>query len=254
MIKIKKSDTPPQVLVDNKITWTNDLMDAVKKYGEYAKIPKELKKNLIRHYRNQEIKDSLFGCSYHKCAFCECIPSEGGNIEVEHFYPKSLYPNLTFEWDNLLPVCRKCNEAKGSHDTKAAVIVNPTKDNPKELFKFRNLTIEAIEGGESYNKAKRSIEVLKLNYTWLIKARASILVNLTIYINELREWFDEYAEADTKLKKRNRILKLINSIDTIDILISKHEKYSAFSYQILINEPLYCKAKEIIKTFREGEL
>ena len=35
-------------------------------------------------------------------------------MEVEHFHPKSLYPNEVISWENLLPICKRCNSSKGA--------------------------------------------------------------------------------------------------------------------------------------------
>lgn len=42
MIKIQKP-AAPQVLVNNKATWTQNLLDAIATYGEYSKIPESEK-------------------------------------------------------------------------------------------------------------------------------------------------------------------------------------------------------------------
>ena len=45
MIKIQKP-AAPQVLVNNKATWTQNLLDAIATYGEYSKIPESEKKQI----------------------------------------------------------------------------------------------------------------------------------------------------------------------------------------------------------------
>ena len=73
MIKIHKP-AAPQILVDNKATWTKNLLDAINTYGGYSKIPESEKNSLLSHYRHKDIQAALFASSHHKCAFCECIP------------------------------------------------------------------------------------------------------------------------------------------------------------------------------------
>ena len=46
MIKIKKA-SPPQVLIDNKDSWTAALKNAINQYGGYDKIPAQEKESLI---------------------------------------------------------------------------------------------------------------------------------------------------------------------------------------------------------------
>ena len=97
MIYIEKDATPPLILVQNKNEWTKELKDNIKKYGGYENIPLDIKNSMWVHYRHKDIKEKLFACSYQKCAFCESKPAESGNIEVEHFKPKSLYPDFAFD-------------------------------------------------------------------------------------------------------------------------------------------------------------
>lgn len=250
MIRINKPKTPPQILFNNKEKWTKALTDAVNQYGEYAKIPKEEKEKLLQHYRNNEIQRELFQCSHNKCSFCECIPSEGGNIEVEHFAPKSIHYKLAFDWDNFLPVCRKCNEAKSDFDTVLDPIVNPCKEDPEEYFDYSFISIIPSKDTPDLAISQTTIRVCDLNATRLLKARSDLLLNLSVYQENLNNWLQEIENADSPLKRRNRIIKLINSIEAIDLLKREEEKYSAFCKVFLNNCEIYHKAKTIIENFR----
>ena len=51
----------------------------------------------------------------HRCVYCDDIDIYGGGFreyQVEHFAPKSLFPELTYNYDNLLYACPWCNRAK----------------------------------------------------------------------------------------------------------------------------------------------
>lgn len=58
--------------------------------------------------------------------------------DVDHFKPKSIYPDLVVKWENLLPSCPHCNKEKSSHDTGAEPIVNPSEDDPREFFYLKD--------------------------------------------------------------------------------------------------------------------
>jgi uncharacterized protein (TIGR02646 family) len=45
-----------------------------------------------------------------RCMYCEDAPAD----EVEHVWPKSLYPERTFRWENLLYACGSCNRPKSN--------------------------------------------------------------------------------------------------------------------------------------------
>lgn len=53
------------------------------------------------------------------CGYCEkpCKrgqPGKPDSGEVDHFRPRQHFPGLTFTWENLIYVCRQCNQAKGN--------------------------------------------------------------------------------------------------------------------------------------------
>ena len=57
--------------------------------------------------------------------------------EIDHFYPKSIYPFLAASFYNLIPSCQTCNglSVKSSIDTHIQQIVNPYLIEPED-FKF----------------------------------------------------------------------------------------------------------------------
>jgi uncharacterized protein (TIGR02646 family) len=245
MIKLKREDEP-QIMVLNKSQWKKDLQNAISIYGSYKDIPETEKKKLTSFYRNDAVRDGLIKSSEGKCAFCECIPSEGGNIEIEHFKPKSEYPELTFEWDNFLPSCRKCNGSKGTHDTGLEPIINPYDIDPKSLFHFDDIEIKA-SNTDMKAMAEKTIEVCNLNTLRLWKPRAEILISLRIFAKSIEEAINELASADTTRKKEIRINKLREAIYTIETLTSSSEKYSSFCSNFLERSEVYHEAKSIIR-------
>jgi uncharacterized protein (TIGR02646 family) len=145
MIKLDRGGEP-QYLTDNKAKWLRELDGAISKYGEFSKIPSGEREKLIRHYKDGQIKSPLLKSSHEKCAFCESVPGESGYPEIDHFKPKSLYPSNVFDWDNLLPVCKKCNLNKRAHDTVQEPIIDPYKDEPELVFEYDDFMIKAKDG------------------------------------------------------------------------------------------------------------
>lgn len=247
MIKIQKP-AAPRVLVDNKAIWTQNLLDAINAHGEYSKIPESEKKQLLIYYRHRDIQEALSASSHRKCAFCECKPGESGNIEVEHFEPKSLYPDLAFEWDNLLPSCRKCNEAKSDYDTRTNPIINPAVEDPEELLTYSFLRIAPLTGSGQEIKAQQTIDVCNLNCERLYKARSALMKSITEYIDELKEKIGWISEADTDQKRKYRITKLKNSMAVIDSLTSAESAYSGYAKWFIEQCPEYHEAKQIVSS------
>lgn len=56
-----------------------------------------------------ELQSALRAIFHDKCAYCEIIVPR----DVEHYYPKSRYPDRMFLWTNLLFACKNCDTDKG---------------------------------------------------------------------------------------------------------------------------------------------
>ncbi|MBN8229773.1 hypothetical protein JYK02_19870 [Corallococcus macrosporus] len=124
-----------------------------------------------------------------RCAYCEDSLAD----EVEHIWPKTLYPELTFAWMNYLYACGPCNGPKNSRFAVFAqgtgvhtdvgrrrnapvvppvpgtpVLLDPRVEDPmdfmslelRETFLF---TATAAPGTAAYERAKYTIETLGLN-------------------------------------------------------------------------------------------
>lgn len=244
MIKLERPLEPP-ILKNNKTSWTAKLNQAIIDFGSYNKIPERDKENLVKHYRNKEIKDALIKSSNGKCAFCECIPSEGGYIEVEHFKPKSLYPDATFEWLNLLPACSQCNGSKLDHDTVNDPLLNPYDSDPIDIFNYDEISIKP-NPGPNFTVAKQTIETCGLNSIRLWKPRADVLVSLTVFTKAIEDVLQEFQEAETERKKRNRFRRINEALQTIDSLMHPSSKFSAFCRSYLQKCDTYRKARNLV--------
>lgn len=244
MIKLVRG-VEPAFLRDNKDMLLKELEEAIEKYGGYKDIPDDEKAKLVAPYRHKEVKAALVESSNGKCAFCECIPSEGGNVEVEHYKPKSLYPSYTFDWDNLLPACRRCNGDKSHHDTVAEPIVNPFEHNPEEYFFYEGLNLKG-RPGDLLHVAELTIEVCGLNTLRLWEPRSKIYVCLHDFEFSIRRAVKDYQEATTPLKKSNRLRSIREAIDRIEMLARNSERYSSFCDSYLKSSNIYLEAKKML--------
>ncbi|RKI03705.1 hypothetical protein [Corallococcus sp. AB038B] len=124
-----------------------------------------------------------------RCAYCE--DSLAG--EVDHIWPKTLYPNLVFAWMNYLYACGACNRSKSSNFAVFAhgtgthtdvgrrrgvpvvqpvagtmVLLDPRVDDPMDFMKLDLLgtflfKATAEPGTVAYQRAQYTIDVLHLN-------------------------------------------------------------------------------------------
>ena len=101
-----------------------------------------------------------------QCGYCESI-CRG---QVDHFRPKSTFPELVYEWSNWVFACSACNQAKGDK-WPAEGYVDPCAASescrPENYFTFntRNGAITPLSGLDTdrFEKAQQMIANLKLN-------------------------------------------------------------------------------------------
>lgn len=242
MIKLERGDKP-DILKDSQDSWQDALNLAIAAHGTYTDIPKTEKEALVSHYRNDLIKEKLFESSNLKCAFCECKPGEGGNIEVEHFKPKSIYPLLTFEWTNFLPCCRKCNLSKSNHDTGMSPIINPYDTDPDLFLYYEDIRIKPKDQNLL---AKNTITVCGLNSVRLMRPRGDILASLHDFAEAIESAVEDFNNCATDLRRRNRMRKIVEAIERIEQLSNRSEKYSGYCKNYLNSCSSYQTAKKLI--------
>ena len=77
---------------------------------------------------------------YGKCVYCESKITIVTYGAIEHFFPKSVYPELTFDWENLMLSCDRCNDAnhKGTKfplDSQGnPLLINPTDGTDPDIY------------------------------------------------------------------------------------------------------------------------
>lgn len=125
-----------------------------------------------RYWRN--FIDTLRERSFGLCAYCEGI----ARGEVDHFRPKSKFPELVYSWSNWLFACHDCNHSK-SNRWPASGYIDPCgsvrEERPERYFQFDLLTgmIQArptLSDGDR-QKASAMIGDLRLNGRHHLKRR-----------------------------------------------------------------------------------
>lgn len=109
MIQLPANIQPDQVVLDQLNLWQNEITGD---FSEQSAKAKKLfkKKNTKSNRTFREVKKALTSmCSgARRCVYCE----DSVGDEVEHIYPKDLYPEKTFEWENYVYACGNCNSPK----------------------------------------------------------------------------------------------------------------------------------------------
>jgi uncharacterized protein (TIGR02646 family) len=107
MRKLPDEVLPPEIQVALEAA-----RDELERVGDYAARVEASE----RHWKNartrvvKPVRDVLRSMCGEAEPCCYCESSIGA--QVDHVRPKSLYPELTFDWLNLLLVCGRCNTVK----------------------------------------------------------------------------------------------------------------------------------------------
>ena len=212
-----------------------------------AELTERFKKNNKDSVWNRSyIRKPLLEMSNEKCCYCECKVGSGEReMHVDHFKPKSIYPDLVVKWENLLPSCPHCNKEKSSHDTGAEPIVNPSEDDPREFFYLKDYRYYCFDNADS-SIARRTLGVLSLNDS------TENVYKRYLIGNELHSKIDEIAELaienekilKTKTTMRNRIR---NGCKNILKQGFPEAVYSAFMATLIFNDENFKTCMEILK-------
>ena len=131
--------------------------------------PARLTAGVFNHVNN---KVALINASHGKCMYCEVFVSESSFGEVEHIKPKSIFPALEFDWNNLGFVCQRCNNSKGNKYDAALEIVNPYSENPEEFLIASGSYVFQKQGNARGEKTIRDVD---LNRNELLEKRQELI-------------------------------------------------------------------------------
>lgn len=181
-----------------------------------------------------EVKNKLneMSVSNGLCVYCE----QNEWSDIEHFYPKRLYPNKAFLFENYLPSCKQCNTTYKSDKFKIfdpidsdnikdvsgerkiylqpsnedAVLINQLKEDPMSFIEldleYKTFVFTACdfenESSRSFKKANYTIELLQLN-------------DRAVLVEQRKKAFDFYI---LKLNQYNRIKNATTKDEIADII------------------------------------
>lgn len=160
MIRLRKQP-PPQVMLANAPTWTQELLTLLQSGTD---VPN----SLLRRYAHPDIKAAVTRDSHGKCIYCESKILHITYGDVEHLKPKSTYPELTYEWENLGLVCSKCNNKKRDRYEEHSPPLNPFVDDPNEHLCAIGELIWPIAGSD---RGQITIDLVELNRAELLERR-----------------------------------------------------------------------------------
>jgi hypothetical protein len=213
---ILKADNNEMLKIINyfKINFSNAIGKSNLKEKNWKRIYKILRKDIFEKEYDNWCNRKIYGAytfvdklGLKTCPYCNrnytfVINEDSGKLraEIDHFYPKAIYPFLAMSFYNLIPSCPTCNHTK--KDKVNLDLINPyeTKKNDFKLtyipndINFSNIEKEKYDYEDfeiKFIKNNPNIEIFKLDE--LYKQHKDIVLDLLIkkvyypksYIEEL---------------------------------------------------------------------
>lgn len=136
MIKIRRPSTPPDPDTAEKLRRGAERISTFLK-NEYRQTRFDFS---IRFYG--KAREALKEIQHGKCAYCESAIGVTSHGQIENFRPRSQFPQLAYEWDNLLICCQICKVNKSNKfptsEKGETLLIDPSHDEPSESIFFDN--------------------------------------------------------------------------------------------------------------------
>ena len=197
---MKKIDriNKPKILINKEVDWTRELLGQISLKASYSNVEDKYK----NRYRHKEVKEQLENMFMGKCCYCESYIGDTDYEHIEHFKPKSIFPEESFKWENLFWSCGICNNNKRDKWDESCIFINPVDDTPSAHLQFLGGLIDGLSDRGVY-----TINELDLNREKLIKARQKVLLLLLEIIIKIKRTEDPVEKENIK----NRLKGFIES-------------------------------------------
>lgn len=120
-------------------------------------------------YKHADNKQALKKSTFDKCMYCESKITHIDFGDIEHIKPKSKFPALEFDWDNLGYACTKCNrQYKNDNYSVLTPFLNPYDDCPSDHLIASGSLLFSKNGDE---RGELTIIGLGLNRPELLEKR-----------------------------------------------------------------------------------
>lgn len=120
----------------NKLALPNEIAEKIRgrteKFAQLSDAGQLIPESLASAYKSPEIKELLRRETADKCAYCESKVPHIDYGDVEHLLPKSVFPELRYNFENLTYACGVCNTKKGNFYCAETPLLNPYEDFPEE--------------------------------------------------------------------------------------------------------------------------
>lgn len=124
-------------------------------------------------WRKGYIRDALKRECASRCAYCDASISHVTFGDVEHYRPKSRYPHLVVDWDNLALACDRCNQYKADAFDEELRILWPYEDDIDAHLIFVG---PFVWGQPNSSRGRHTESQLRLNEVERVERRTDVLL------------------------------------------------------------------------------
>lgn len=152
------------------------------------------------------------------CGYTEKPINDVRDSHIDHYKKKGIFPNLTFDWNNLIAATNDDDFGARHKDNNISKknqynnILNPVSDNVENYFDYTTfgdiVPADNLSNGDKL-KAKHTIDTFNLNHKTLTNQRKQIYTYINIYKTQL---------PDNKIKQ---LLFKYGFISCVDCLLNK---------------------------------
>lgn len=168
------------------------------------------------NYKHPANKAALISGSFGKCMYCESKFSHVDYGDVEHYRPKSKYPTLEFEWENLGIACVTCNrEYKSDKFDEETPFINPYVEDPENHIVAHGPLLKHKRGSE---RGQLTIDEIGLNRPALLEKRGDRQ-------EAVMDAIDSCMRTSNQMLKNKALDELLNLHDT-------NQEYSSIAKSI----------------------
>jgi len=158
----------------------------------------------IQHIR-ADLANFILKEQFNLCIYCEkYVANYPNDCHIDHFKKRSLFPNKTLDYNNLLVSCNKGNRCAKYKDKKInnhedyEKIINPVIENPENFLEY-TLFGEIIPKDslsiEDNQKAEFTIKIFNLNDKGLVEERKNVIKSLCYMIEYITNLDDIIANG-----------------------------------------------------------
>lgn len=197
----------PQILIDRKVNWLNDLLVSGKKRPDSSK------------YAHIQIKTQLNSMSFNKCFYCE-TKLKGKSKEIDHHIEVSVNRNLSYEWSNLYLSCDSCNNKVPHSSIAINIALDPCINTDAEIQTHLTFNDEFIEPKNNSPFGLTTIQKYRLDSEVLDTRRLKSLKTFLKLVIEIKNHQVQEARDNLTADEINALQRFKNIDNSFSLMFT----------------------------------